>query len=254
MFDPIKRMIGTNTNIGSTNLIHWSISIDNMAGPDNKDALSLLRTMIAEGGWAPGGRLPSERALTQKLNVGRSSLRRAFDTLEREGLIWRRVGQGTFVSEGPTESAFEDIQKMSENITPMQLLRARLALEPMIAREAAINATEVDIRSIEEAMTVAESAATWNEYAIADDKFHLLIANATQNPLLTSMFSYLNTIRRAVSWSKVQRSSVGPVIGHPSFLEHQKITTSIKEREANAAVNVMRSHLYSVSQRLFGES
>ena len=225
-----------------------------MASPDKRDALSLMREMIAEGGWVPGSRLPSERALTEKFNVGRSTLRRAFDTLEREGVIWRRVGQGTFLSEVPAERAFENIQKMSENITPVQLLRARLALEPMIAKEAAINATEVDIRSIKEAMTVAEKATTWHEYEIADDKFHLLIANATQNPLLTSMFSYLNAIRRAVSWSKVQRSSVGPDIGHPSFLEHQEITASIKHRDANRAATVMRTHLYSVSQRLFGES
>jgi DNA-binding FadR family transcriptional regulator len=225
-----------------------------MVRPDNRDALALLRTMIDDGEWVPGSRLPSERVLTEKFNFGRSTLRRAFDTLEREGVIWRRVGQGTFLSEVPAERAFENIQKMSENITPVQLLRARLALEPIIAKEAAINATEVDIRSIKEAMTVAEKAATWHEYEIADDKFHLLIANATQNPLLTSMFSYLNTIRRAVSWSKVQRISVGPDIGHPSFLEHQEITASIKQRDANGAATVMRTHLYSVSQRLFGES
>ena len=127
-----------------------------MVRPDNRDALALLRTMIDDGEWVPGSRLPSERALTEKFNVGRSTLRRAFDTLEREGVIWRRVGQGTFLSEVPAERAFENIQKMSENITPVQLLRARLALEPMIAKEAAINATEVDIRSIKEAMTVAE--------------------------------------------------------------------------------------------------
>ena len=234
--------------------MHWSLGIDHMASPDKRDALSLMREMIAEGGWVPGGRLPSERELTKKFNVGRSALRRAFEKLEREGVIWRRVGQGTFLSELPTESAFEDVQNMSENITPMQLLRARLALEPMIAKEAAINATEVDVRSIKEAMTVAEKATTWHEYEVADDKFHLLIAHATQNPLLTSMFSYLNTIRRAVSWSKVQRSSVGPDIGHPSFLEHQEITASIKQRDANGAATVMRTHLYSVSQRLFGES
>lgn len=235
-------------------MIICNFGIDKMVRPDNRDALALLRTMIDDGEWVPGSRLPSERALTEKFNVGRSTLRRAFDTLEREGVIWRRVGQGTFLSEVPAERAFENIQKMSENITPVQLLRARLALEPMIAKEAAINATEVDIRSIKEAMTVAEKATTWHEYEIADDKFHLLIANATQNPLLTSMFSYLNTIRRAVSWSKVQRSSVGPDIGHPSFLEHQEITASIKHRDANRAATVMRTHLYSVSQRLFGES
>ena len=96
-----------------------------MASPDKRDALSLMRELIAEGGWVPGSRLPSERALTEKFNVGRSTLRRAFDTLEREGVIWRRVGQGTFLSEVPAERTFENIQKMSENITPVQLLRAR---------------------------------------------------------------------------------------------------------------------------------
>ncbi len=226
----------------------------NTARSESKDTLKLLRAMIAEGGFLPGNRIPSERELTQRLNVGRSTLRRAFDILEREGVIWRRVGQGTFLSEVSTENTFENIQQMSENITPVQLLRARLALEPMIAKEAAINATEVDIRNIEESMRMAESAATWSEYEVADDKFHLLISNATQNPLLTSMFTYMNTIRRAVSWSKVQRSSLGPEVEHPSFLEHQQITNSIKLRAANDAASFMRTHLYSVSQRLFGES
>ena len=74
----------------------------NTARSESKDALKLLRAMIAEGGFLPGSRIPSERELTQKLNVGRSTLRRAFDILEREGVIWRRVGQGTFLSEAST--------------------------------------------------------------------------------------------------------------------------------------------------------
>src|SRR4051812_19826426 len=49
---------------------------------------------IRQGAYAPGGRLPPERELAERLNVSRSTLRLALHDLERAGVVVRRPGRG----------------------------------------------------------------------------------------------------------------------------------------------------------------
>ncbi|WP_301335711.1 FadR/GntR family transcriptional regulator [Bacillus sp. FJAT-27445] len=56
-----------------------------------------LREMIAADGLKAGDKIPSERELTERLNVGRSSVREALRALELLGLIETRRGEGTFI-------------------------------------------------------------------------------------------------------------------------------------------------------------
>jgi GntR family transcriptional regulator len=58
-----------------------------------------LKREISEGRLAPGTPLPSFRGLAEELLVSVITVKRAYEELEREGLIYRRQGLGTFVSE-----------------------------------------------------------------------------------------------------------------------------------------------------------
>ena len=58
-----------------------------------------LRQRIAEGGWQPGARLPSERELVLEFGCARMTVHRALRELEDEGLIERRQGSGSYVAE-----------------------------------------------------------------------------------------------------------------------------------------------------------
>jgi len=58
-----------------------------------------IRHRIAEGGWQPGVRLPSERELVQEFGCARMTVHRALRELEDEGLIERRQGSGSYVAE-----------------------------------------------------------------------------------------------------------------------------------------------------------
>jgi DNA-binding FadR family transcriptional regulator len=58
-----------------------------------------LREMINADGLKSGDKIPSERELSERLNVGRSSVREALRALELLGLIETKRGEGTFIKD-----------------------------------------------------------------------------------------------------------------------------------------------------------
>lgn len=221
---------------------------------DSVDPVARLRRYIADGAFAIGMRLPPERQLTEELAMTRTTLRKALETLERDGVIWRHVGKGTFISGGSPQAPTSAMVELGRQLTPFRMMRARMAIEPAIAREAAVNASgDTQIR-MRRALDRSKLAATWKEYEVQDDVFHRTIAEASDNLLLLSLFDQLNGVRRAVAWGSVTRQSAQPSPDHSSFAEHEVIADSIARRDPVAAYEAMRKHLRSVSQRLFGES
>ncbi|MEH7379679.1 GntR family transcriptional regulator [Bacillus sp. JJ1533] len=58
-----------------------------------------IRSIIQDDGLSTGDKIPSERELSDRLNVGRSSVREALRSLELLGLIETRRGEGTFLKD-----------------------------------------------------------------------------------------------------------------------------------------------------------
>ena len=227
---------------------------------DTADPVARLRDYIAEGGFARGGRLPPERQLSESLGLSRSVLRRALDALERDGLIWRHVGKGTFVSDDApalrpqSATPASAIVELGRQLTPFRMMRARLAIETAIAREAAVNASGDALVRMARAIERSKAATTWKEYETQDDAFHRAVAEASDNLLLLALFDQLNDVRRAVAWGSVTRESPQPSPDHSSFAEHDAIAAAIADRDPHAAYEAMRRHLGSVARRLFGDA
>jgi GntR family transcriptional regulator len=64
-----------------------------------------VRAAVAAGVYRPGEVLPSLRAMAIELHVNPNTVQRAYETLEREGLIYSQRGRGLFVAERGAESA-----------------------------------------------------------------------------------------------------------------------------------------------------
>ena len=65
----------------------------------------VIATIVTEarsGAIRPSGRLPSERACAQQLNVSRNTVTAAYGELERRGIIRRLHGKGSFLCALPT--------------------------------------------------------------------------------------------------------------------------------------------------------
>lgn len=220
---------------------------------ENKRAIESLREFIASGAYAAGDRLPSEREMIATLGIRRNTLRKALDTLERRGLIWRHVGKGTFLANRESADDIGLIETLSQNMTPVRMVQARLCIEPALAREAAIHASREAITRMKSARDAAKNARDWADYETKDDLFHRAVAESSDNALLLLLFDQLNRVRRAVADSSVVRATTRPPETHSSFAEHDRIVDAITAHDPNAAQSAMRAHIGSVSGRLFGE-
>jgi GntR family transcriptional regulator len=59
----------------------------------------LLAQRIGDRVWKPGNCLPNEQDLAREFTVSPGTVRKALDALEAEGLLIRRQGRGTFVTD-----------------------------------------------------------------------------------------------------------------------------------------------------------
>lgn len=90
-----------------------------------------LQKMIEQDRLVPGDKIPSERELSERLNVGRSSVREALRALELLGLIETRRGEGTFIYNFQEHKLVELLGSffVLEGKTKEDLLEVKLLLE-----------------------------------------------------------------------------------------------------------------------------
>ncbi len=100
-------------------------------------AYDRLFSLLREGHWRPGDRLPSEPQLAAQLGISRATLREALRLLEEEGRIVRRQGLGTFVApERRLESGLERLESILA-------LAARMGMEA-VPMDIAVEIVEAD--------------------------------------------------------------------------------------------------------------
>ena len=110
-------------------------------------------------------------------------------------------------------------------------MRARLAIEPELAREAALHATADDIAEMKLCVSGARGAETWRQYENWDNRLHRAIAAAAHNALLLAIFDTVNAVRRTVVWGRLRDDAPHPPADHHSFAEHAAIVEAIEERD-----------------------
>ena len=204
-----------------------------------------LAADIRAGRLAPGERLPSERDLARRLEVGRASVREAIAALQVAGMIETRPGSGSFVAAGAAERTRE-----AHDSSPSDLLEARALLEPAVARLAAQRGrADADAEALLAAMEQAADAgdrAGWND---CDRRFHQRIAALTGNPVLLDLADRIAAVMDEPLWQRLRDDSIA-VPGRTTLhlAEHRMIYEAIAEGDADAAELYAAQHIRPRSQ------
>ncbi len=212
-------------------------------------ALGRLRALIEGGDVLAAGRLPPERVLAQQIGVSRRAVRHALDMLEAEGRVTRRQGRGTLVCDARAGTL--DLGDQLARLTnPVDTLEARMAIEPALARLAALRATQADIDKLFEAAGARASAKDPVSYEKADAAFHRRIASAARNPLLVTIFEAVLYVASDRSW-RHGRETAHCINNQARYAAaHRRIAAAVSERNPTLAEDAMRAHIASVQQRL----
>lgn len=82
---------------------------------------------ISAGRLAPGAALPSFRQLAEDMMVSLITVKRAYEELEREGIVFRRQGLGTFVAEKADDVTREGRTEQARKLFSQAIGEARQA-------------------------------------------------------------------------------------------------------------------------------
>jgi GntR family transcriptional regulator len=101
-----------------------------------------LRSQLGSGPFPPGARLSTERSIADAVGVSRQTVRQALARLEREGLVHRRQGDGTYVSEPRLEGSLRVLSGFTSELSVRGLrVRNRVLDLKLVTPPAAVAAT-----------------------------------------------------------------------------------------------------------------
>ncbi len=212
----------------------------------------ICRKMVSHlirGDWRSGERIPAERELCQKLNVGRASLREALKALEIMGMIETRLGDGTYVckrSEFFSRPLLWAITSSSE-AEAQELVEARRLIEVELAGMAAERITAEGLQQLETQLNIMEkSKGDSSAFAQADMNFHIAIGQAAHNSILINALHLIRNLLQ--QWISSSLSVKG--VSQKALDQHRKIFSAIAKKDSATARAAMQTHLNEMAKAL----
>lgn len=207
-----------------------------------------IEDLILRGILRPGERLPSERELSERMDVSRPSLREALADLQERGLLTARAGAGVFVAD-VLGSAFSPSLIALFATHPVALfdtISFRRDMEGLAASRAARHGTDTDLAVIDavfKRMEAAHKKSDPAEEAQLDADFHLAIIEASHNIILLHMMrSMYDLLRQGVFYNRSvmfrQRLTRSDLLD-----QHRAINAALQRRDGPAAQAAIGAHL-----------
>lgn len=208
-----------------------------------------VAALIAEGRYAAGDRLPTERALAEALPASRNAVRDGLALLAADGLVRRVAGSGTYVAAAAAEGRDWSPRLSS----PGEIMEARLAFEPKLARLAALQATPTEIDAFDALQARMAAEPGGSGFEGLDAALHAGIAAATRNRLLDHLYREITQARDQALWGELKKRSSTPENRRTYVAEHAAILAAIRRREPEQAEEAAAVHLRSVRRHMLGE-
>ncbi len=223
--------------------------------PAHELVVDQIRRALELGRFKPGDKLPTERDLSEMLDVSRTVVRAAMTILDREGLVSVKRGRngGVTVLAPPHDEASARRTMRDNRVSLRNAFDYRVIVESGAARLAAERRRASDVSQLRKLLSamdthIARALSDTNtphlitEWQSLDSAFHLKIAESCRNEYL---FDAVANARRAM-WLPV-----GAIFHHvePNANDyHDAIVEAIAGRNPELAASTMTAHINSTRQ------
>lgn len=212
-----------------------------------------LGEQIGSGSFAVGVKLPSERELAARFALSRGSVRRVIERYVADGVLRRTPGSGTFVAAVPRVAEGATLSRIAvTNVSPAELMEARLLLEPLLPSLIVRHATPVDFARMAHCLDEAERAASFEEFEYWDGALHEALSQAAHNAFLGLTLRLMTEVRDTGEWGRLKREALTPARRARYQAQHRAIVDALRDRHEQAASTAIREHLLEVQANLFG--
>ena len=205
---------------------------------------SKVRDQIRDGKLRTGDKLPPERELAQQFGTSRNAVREALRSLEHAGLISLHKGAhgGAFITDGDPSAvaqSMEDLMYLG-GIALADVTESRLSIETAIVEFAATKGTTADFDRLDQNIDQVEELTQARDMEAKTDlniEFHVLLAEATGNPVLVLMMRTLMDLLRAVHRPITAEDTVDIIKSRRRFMQ------LLRNREVAPATAEIKDHL-----------
>jgi GntR family transcriptional repressor for pyruvate dehydrogenase complex len=221
--------------------------------PSNERVLNVLDELqyqIASGRYAPGDRLPPERALSNSLAVSRGVVREALAMLAGMGLVTSRQGSGCYVEPPSGGQISAGYRRLVSDVNHAQHLCAvRLSLETSIAGLAAVHRTDTDLDALQRTQEVlGNPRRSLDAHCTAAIDFHSRLCQASANPIFEIVLAPIHGLLLDYSRRAIPRHGSFTV-----FEQHGRILEAVRAGDSADASRLMIDHIEFVSKHIIEE-
>ena len=205
-------------------------------------------SLIREEGLEPGGRLPSVKELAERFSVATPTMREALRLLEMAGNLDIRHGSGIYVRRSEARVMMTNPYARSlDTGTILNLLHARLLIEPPVAELAATNAETKHLDDLAALLDDAERHLSGQDAAdavlgVVNMRFHRGIAEGAKNSILADVVFTLTEVHIKEQMAVLDLYN-NRQCDHDM---HKRILGALMQRKPADARQLMTEHLADV--------
>ncbi|HTN58735.1 MAG TPA: GntR family transcriptional regulator [Protaetiibacter sp.] len=223
-----------------------------------------LRAQLGTDPYAPGSRFSTERSIAERVGVSRQTVRQALARLEREGLVHRRQGDGTYVSEPRLEGSLRILSGFTSELglrglrVRNRVLDLKLVTPPTAVAESLGLGTARDSAVMLRRVRILDGApATLETVWLPADRCAPLLGVAMENrSLYTTLREQLGiephrAVERlgATVLDEFEASELDRRPGDPALLV-ERTTYDSDDRPIEAVKSLLRADRFSFSTEL----
>lgn len=222
-----------------------------MAGAPNSKAEYVAQRLldrIVTSNLDAGASVGTEAELLSQYDVSRPTLRESLRILESQGVLSLRPGPkgGIMVSKPGTDILAHglSVYLRMHDIPFADVLKARSAIEPALAAEAARDGEEADFDRMQASIDRMKELNDPAEFAAENRQFHSIVARAARNRVMEIFWATISIVANAeeqgIQYTAANQKQV--------ITAHQAILDACRARDGARASEVMEQHVLDLEQ------